>query len=77
MLSDFIFSNYLDASCPYNFILNLTSLRNYYISKLQVTCKIKKEVKAYKVKQRKIQGESRVKGRKPGLKSMIWNKREK
>lgn len=38
VLSDFSFSNYLDASCP-NFIPNLTSLRKYYISKLQVIYK--------------------------------------
>ena len=39
-------------------------------------CKIKVEVKAMKSKIQKIYREPTVKGRKPGLKSMIWNRRK-
>ena len=39
--------------------------------------KIEKKVKTMKVKQRKITREPTVKGRKPGLKSMVWIRRKK
>ena len=39
--------------------------------------KMKGEMKAVKVKSRKIYREPKVKGRKLGIKSMIWNRRKK
>ena len=39
--------------------------------------KLEEEVKTMKVKQRKITREPTVKGRKPGLKSMVWIRRKK
>ena len=39
--------------------------------------KLEEEVKTMKVKQRKITREPTVKGRKPGLKSMVWSRRKK
>ena len=40
-------------------------------------CKIEEKVKTIQSEIKKIYREPTVKGRKPGLKSMIWNRRKK
>ena len=44
---------------------------------VEYRCKIKEEVKVIQSEIRKIYRESTVKGRKPGLKSMVWTRRKK
>ena len=44
---------------------------------IEYGCKIEEKCRLCKVKSRKMYRESAVKGRNPGLKSMIWNKRKK
>ena len=43
----------------------------------ELGCKMKEEMKATQGEIKKIYRKPTVKGRKPGLKSMIWNKRKK
>ena len=44
---------------------------------IEYGCKIKEEVKAIQIEITQNIKEPMVKGRKPGLKSTIWNKRKK
>ena len=44
---------------------------------IQYRCKITEEVKAIQNEIKKTYRETTVKGRKPGLKSTIWNRRKK
>ena len=66
-LSDEDIANLSDAEFKTPVMRMLTEMVEY-------GCKIKEQMKAI---QGKIHREPTVKGRKPGLKSMIWNKRKK
>ena len=64
-------ANLLDAEFKILVIRMLTEMVEY-------SCKIEERVKAMKSEiKRKIYREPMVKGRKPGLKSMVWTRRKK
>ena len=69
-LSNEEIANLSDAQFKTLIIRMLTEMTEY-------SCKIKEEVKAMQSEIKEIHREPTVKGRKPGLISMIWNRRKK
>ena len=69
-LSDEEIANLSDAEFKTLVIRMLTEMVEY-------GCKMEEEVKAMQSEITKIYREPTVKGRKPGLKSIIWNRRKK